>query len=148
MLSSLQWPLRYYSFVSPRPAAFLAGFLAVEVFFLGDRLAVVLAAVFFAVDFLAAVFFLGDRLAVALAFVVVAVFLAPAAFFFGDRLAVVLAAGFFFAVDFDAVCFFAAIYVAPLYRRLFSFQSFLSHRARKNVNRLRPPKWRRVPDLH
>lgn len=126
-LASL-WGLYFYFFVPVvRPAGFLAGFLAVAVFFLGDRLAVDLAgdfAVVFAVVFLAvdlvAVFFFGDRLAVALAVVFVfpaAGFFAVAVFFFGDRLAVVLAlavpAGFF-AVDFDAVFFLVAIYVAPL----------------------------------
>ena len=103
-----------YFFAFAPSAGFLAGFLAVAVFFLGDRLAVDFEAVFFAVDFLVAVFFLGDRLAVALAvaLVFVAVFLAPAAFFFGDRLAValvVLPAGFFFAAVVDAVFFFVAI---------------------------------------
>ena len=103
----------------------------------GDRMAVDFEAVFFAVDLLVAVFFLGDRLAVALAFFFVAVFLAPAAFFFGDRLAVALVvflpAGFFLAADFDAVFFFVAINVAPMYQRLFSFQSFLGRRARKDI---------------
>ncbi|MDP6723517.1 MAG: hypothetical protein QGF59_32935, partial [Pirellulaceae bacterium] len=93
--------------------------------------------VFVAVVFVVDVFFFGDRLAVALAFVFVVDFLAAAVFFFGDRLAVALAvvlpAGFFFAADFVAVFFLAAIYVAPLYRRLLLFQSFLRRRARKNV---------------
>ena len=111
-----------------RPAGFLVGFLAAAVFFLVDRLAVDFVAFFVAVDLLVEVFFFGDRLAL----VFLPVFLAPAVFFFSDRLAVFLPAGFFFAVR-SAVFFLAAIYVAPVYRRLFTFQSLLGRLARKNI---------------